>query len=446
MSQINEDEIKRRFEAVSQFEISPEVTSRDLERVNKSLTKLISEPQRSGQNIWRIIMKSKISKLAAAAIVIFACIIGLTMLNKTSGIVLAKVLTQIEKINAYMYETNRDVKSTQVIDGRTINTDDEVWITVLFSQEHGMKMTFYDKNKENISLEMYYMFKEKTSVQIMPAQKRYTRVEIDDSHIERIKNQSYKPDKIIRQVLACKYNSLGKSTIDGKTVEGFQTKDPNYAEGTYSKVDIKLWVDVNTQLPVQVEMDCQAEESKGQINTQISSLTHNFQWNLPVNASEFEPVIPDDYKSLTSGSIQMPSNTEEAAIKGLKLYADIFDNYPKEMNPMALISQMAKIPDSNTPAAKQLQEELKGLNTEERNQKNIEIMMPLAGAANFYASLGQENKNPAYYGSTVTPKDANNVLMRWKVSDNEYRVIYGDLHSEIVTPEKLAELEAALLK
>ena len=73
-------------------------------------------------------------------------------------------------------------------------------------------------------------------------------------------------------------------------------------------------------------------------------------------------------------------------------------------------------------------------------------MMPLAGAANFYASLGQENKNPAYYGSTVTPKDANNVLMRWKVSDNEYRVIYGDLHSEIVTPEKLAELEAALLK
>jgi len=36
--------------------------------------------------------------------------------------------------------------------------------------------------------------------------------------------------------------------------------------------------------------------------------------------------------------------------------------------------------------------------------------------------------------------------MRWKVSDNEYRVIYGDLHAETVTPEKLSELENALPK
>jgi len=36
--------------------------------------------------------------------------------------------------------------------------------------------------------------------------------------------------------------------------------------------------------------------------------------------------------------------------------------------------------------------------------------------------------------------------MRWKITDNEYRVIFGDLHAETVTPEKLAELEAALLK
>jgi hypothetical protein len=36
--------------------------------------------------------------------------------------------------------------------------------------------------------------------------------------------------------------------------------------------------------------------------------------------------------------------------------------------------------------------------------------------------------------------------MRWKVSDKEYRVIFGDLHAETVTPEKLAELEKALPK
>jgi hypothetical protein len=44
------------------------------------------------------------------------------------------------------------------------------------------------------------------------------------------------------------------------------------------------------------------------------------------------------------------------------------------------------------------------------------------------------------------PKAADKVLLRWKVSDNEYRVIYGDLHAGTVTPEKLAELEAGLPK
>jgi hypothetical protein len=36
--------------------------------------------------------------------------------------------------------------------------------------------------------------------------------------------------------------------------------------------------------------------------------------------------------------------------------------------------------------------------------------------------------------------------MRWKVSDTEYRVIFGDLHAETVSPEKLAELERTIPK
>ena len=46
----------------------------------------------------------------------------------------------------------------------------------------------------------------------------------------------------------------------------------------------------------------------------------------------------------------------------------------------------------------------------------------------------------------ITPKDADKVLMRWKVSDNEYRIIFGDLHAETVTPEKLVELEKLISK
>jgi hypothetical protein len=36
--------------------------------------------------------------------------------------------------------------------------------------------------------------------------------------------------------------------------------------------------------------------------------------------------------------------------------------------------------------------------------------------------------------------------MRWKVSDNEYRVIFGDLHTQTVTAEARADLEKDLPK
>ncbi len=36
--------------------------------------------------------------------------------------------------------------------------------------------------------------------------------------------------------------------------------------------------------------------------------------------------------------------------------------------------------------------------------------------------------------------------MRWKVSDNEYRVIFSDLHAQTVTAEVRANLEKNLSK
>ena len=66
MSEINEKEIKRRFEAISSFKARPEVTARDLERVRQLLTRQETRPQ----NIWRIITRSRIAQIAAAAVII----------------------------------------------------------------------------------------------------------------------------------------------------------------------------------------------------------------------------------------------------------------------------------------------------------------------------------------------------------------------------------------
>jgi hypothetical protein len=84
---------------------------------------------------------------------------------------------------------------------------------------------------------------------------------------------------------------------------------------------------------------------------------------------------------------------------------------------------------------------------EQRDAMTQEVMstsMTVGGACMFYIKLVQEDKDPAYYGDRVTAADTDAVLMRWKISDDLYRVIFGDLTTENVTAEQLAELEAEL--
>jgi hypothetical protein len=66
------------------------------------------------------------------------------------------------------------------------------------------------------------------------------------------------------------------------------------------------------------------------------------------------------------------------------------------------------------------------------------------GPAFFYEKLVEDKKDPAYYGQTVGPDDTNKVLLRWKLDDGQYRVIFGDLHADTVTADVIKELETAL--
>jgi len=178
---------------------------------------------------------------------------------------------------------------------------------------------------------------------------------------------------------------------------------------------------------------------------------HEFQWDVPVDAAEFVPVIPEDYTGIV---VKFPALiTEETAIQGLKLLVELLGKYPESIyhivpeninDDSPIVLRLAE--KSETPAALRLKEEIEGLTDAQINNKLVDFLMPIRGLGIFYRWLQFDKKDPAYYGKTVTPKDTDKVLMRWKVSENEYRVIFGDLHPETVSPEKLAELEKALPK
>jgi len=394
-------------------------------------------------------MKSPLTKLATAAIVAIACLIGLSLWRGTeSGIALADVLARIEQVKAVRYKWTNEI-AHHIDPNKPYYV--EIRATSLNSQEHGTKSNWEwpDPNGgESTFSEEYFLTQKKTMITIQPKQKKYQRVELDDGWVERIQKANIDitdPLAFLKGILKYKYESLGRSTMDGIEVEGFRTTDPNHWGGKNPQVDIKIWVDVKTRLPVRY--DSLASEEVNQRGDKMSThfVMHDFQWDVPVDAAEFEPVIPDDY---TGTVIKYPAHiTEETAIQGLKVWVELLGKYPEKITRGDDTDTVLRLAEkSETPAAMRLKEESKGLTEDEIGNKLVDFLMPIRGLSRFYSTLRQGNKDPAYYGKTVTPKDADKVLLRWKVSDSEYRVIYGDLHAETVTPAKLAELEAALPK
>ena len=80
----------------------------------------------------------------------------------------------------------------------------------------------------------------------------------------------------------------------------------------------------------------------------------------------------------------------------------------------------------------------------EHIKKAMEIFGTFQSLGMFYITLVEDKKEPVYYGETVGPEDAGAVLMRWKISDIEYRVIFGDLSVGNATAVEVSVLEKPL--
>ena len=385
------------------------------------------------QNIWRTIMKNPITKLAAAAVIIIACSTGIILWRSTaSGIALADVLTRIEQVTGYMYQTRSTVTKQQ--------TSTESIITVLISEEHGMKMVrnTVDPQSGEIEpdLETYLLHRPNSITFVSHKKRMHFELNYDDDSLRFYREECNDPRIIIKQFLSCTHTSLGQSIIDGIAVEGFHTTDLAYKGGfgqadfggEPETVDVKIWVDVSTFLPVRSEENITMEDGR-----HIQEVSYDFRWNMVVNAYDFRPVVPDDY---FTDEMVIPEYNEEAAIKGLRLFAGLAGTYPVNINKKILDREAPRV--LHLPALDS--DSWKALTEDERRSK-LSKLASIAGVGFFYKTLVEENKDPDYYGETVGPDDTNKVLLRWKLDDGQYRVIFGDLSVRNATHEELAELE-----
>ncbi len=64
----------------------------------------------------------------------------------------------------------------------------------------------------------------------------------------------------------------------------------------------------------------------------------------------------------------------------------------------------------------------------------------------FYEDLTNQGRDVVFYGESADPKDRHAILMHWKLSDGQYRIIYNDLTARTVSPSALIRLQSRMLK
>jgi hypothetical protein len=386
----------------------------------------------------RFLMKSPIARIAAAAAVVVACVLAVSMWKSTGSIALAAVVAKVEQVQAYLYRETATI-TDQARGDSTSET------TVLMSNDYGMRTDSTRVNasdgRENRSL-TYVLPHQKSVVMLNMNEKQYTRMALDDATVTAMKVQNRDPREMLKRLLACKYSELGTTVIDGVKVQGFETTDPAYLGETDTNVSARVWVAVDTWLPVRYELELDLREG-----VHLSAVQDGYEWDIRVDGSDFQPDIPADFAANELDGMQMPSYSEQGMIDALRMVAEFTGRYPAAIDIDALGRLTQDILTADTPAAQQLREQLKSAGSPEAGARmSQQRLMKLMVLSTFPKVLARQQAEPVYHGDVVTPNDAALPLMRWKTADNEYRVIFGDLHAETVGADTLATLESTLPK
>jgi tetratricopeptide (TPR) repeat protein len=283
-------------------------------RVHEDISRALAESRKTESalpepNTWRTSMKSRITKLAAAAVIFIAVLAGWPLLDNPN-LALADVLAKVEQVRAFMYKMDMTMTGS-FISGTTEGTL-EMKGTMTISNEYGMKWEMGIPNPntgEKTTTETYILPDQRLMISLMPEQKKYQRREFDDDWLAGVKREKNDPRDTLKRMMDCNYTELGRKEIDGIKVEGFETADPKFSGGFAEGAKVTLWVDVETWLPVVWEIEIEMNEQM-----QVHCVLSDFQWDIPVAASDFEPVIPEDYTALIDDGYKRPSVTGEATL------------------------------------------------------------------------------------------------------------------------------------
>jgi outer membrane lipoprotein-sorting protein len=385
------DNIKNLFEKAS-------VSSN--QEVNKAvLNELTEEMEKTKQagtslNMWRIIMKSRMFKVAAAAVIVITGLVCIQFLTGTSAY--AQVAAELRNARTVVFTL---ITQTNQGNGETVKTD------VAYKEPGRLRTTTVDG---------YVAVVDGTSgkmISIVPTLQIYTLGEIKNlanidakgpfDSIEAMKNLPAKADE-----------NLGTKEIDGIVCDGYGV--------TQGDLTTMVWLDTKTGDLVQVEQKYTSAPG-------MNRIIKNIKFDTVLDDSLFSLTPPAGYKS---GGFELKSDAsaekEDTFVEFLRFWsnATVDGTFP----PMVAGSEIAKVTMDMARQGK-----FKG-----PEWGNAEAQRMFNGML-FVANLPPDS-NWRYAGENVKYGDADTVIFWYRPQGSvNYRVIFADLRVEEVAPENLPQ-------
>lgn len=272
------DKITKKLEKIN-FKSTAAMREKILSEASQAMEQTIKASAHK-PSVGRIIMKSKITKFAAAAIIIavFAGIYQITGSIDGASVALADVAKKIERIQNCVFE-----KTTSVAG---VDTHD----SLVYYTKGAYREDIYDNEK--VTNQVYLNYSEGIIVGIDHSMKLFDEKKLTADDIEM--GTLISPENIASFILSKgDYKKLGRKMVDGVLLDGFEFHDKrtllSMDKEKTQKITVRLWVDVTTVLPARIEVDAIYN------NLQATVIQYNPKWDIELKPDFFEPKRPADY-------------------------------------------------------------------------------------------------------------------------------------------------------
>jgi hypothetical protein len=247
-------------------------------------------PKRS--HIRSTIMRSPLTKLGIAAAAVVAVLLGISRFGGSpAGVAWGQVAQKMEASRGVI------VRCTET---SSVSLGDEDYAIKYLTPTHSRTDAYKD---QQIVRTFYSDHEGMTATSVFHPHKHYITRQIGpgiDGFLEQHEDWT-NPRYMLQTILSAQHTELEPQTIDGVRCEGIETTDPNVlgplpGPVTRLEVEMRLWIDAKTQYPVRFEARVEGEAEGETITSEW--IMDQFQWDVELDPSLFEPNIPPDYEDI----------------------------------------------------------------------------------------------------------------------------------------------------